>query len=324
MRNRILRCGAFLAVLMVLLVVAGLLFLPKDTTYDAGMPKLDANGVLGEPANTLDVIFLGDSEAYCAFIPLRIWENSGIASYVVSTMGQKNYETPEYLHRAFSRQSPKIVVLDTNVLYQSDAKTELVNYAAEAAMPLIRYHDRWKSLNANDWFHLPEYTGQIRDRGYHHRYDVEPASTEEYMIYDDGQEPLPGTSKLVLRYMKYYCEHHGAKLLLVTTPNTLNWDYCRHNAMEAAAQELGLEYLDMNLMTEEIPIDWNTDTLDEGDHLNYFGAVKVSDYMTGYLIKTGLFEDKRQDEQYSRWNKNVRSFHRVLKKAELPNPPYNG
>ena len=68
------------------------------------------------------------------------------------------------------------------------------------------------------------------------------------------------------------------------------------------ADSLGITYLDLNLMPEEVPIDWETDTKDKGDHMNITGARKVSDFMGQWLAETGLFEDKRSWEAYSQWN----------------------
>lgn len=44
----------------------------------------------------------------------------------------------------------------------------------------------------------------------------------------------------------------------------------------------------MNTLREEIPINWNTDTRDKGDHLNYFGAVKATEYFGKYLEEKGF------------------------------------
>lgn len=40
----------------------------------------------------------------------------------------------------------------------------------------------------------------------------------------------------------------------------------RHNEVQALADALAVPYLDLNLNTEELGIDWNLDTLDGGDH----------------------------------------------------------
>ena len=105
-----------------------------------------------------------------------------------------------------------------------------------------------------------------------------------------------------------FCREQGAQLVLFSSPSTANWDYLRHNAVAQFAKELGVEYIDMNLMTQEIPIDWETDTRDRGDHLNHDGAEKVSLWLGSYLADTGLFEDKRTWEAYTAWNDCLADF----------------
>ena len=61
-------------------------------------------------------------------------------------------------------------------------------------------------------------------------------------------------------------------------------------------------------MQEEVPIDWETDTKDKGDHMNITGARKVSDFMGRWLAETGLFEDKRSQEAYSQWNQFLQEY----------------
>ena len=66
----------------------------------------------------------------------------------------------------------------------------------------------------------------------------------------------------------------------------------------------------MNLMREEIPIDWSKDTRDGGDHVNYFGAEKVSAYLGKYLSGTGLFKNRRSDPAYAQWEVNLKDFNK--------------
>ena len=75
--------------LALLLLLAGLVFMPKSNTKEAGIIDAAANGILGEPENTVDTLFLGDSLAYSAFIPMHIWEETGSTSYVCSTGEQQ-------------------------------------------------------------------------------------------------------------------------------------------------------------------------------------------------------------------------------------------
>ena len=77
--------------------------------------------------------------------------------------------------------------------------------------------------------------------------------------------------------------------------------------------DLGIDFIDMNLLTEEIPIDWNHDTRDKGDHLNYKGACKVTTYLASYLNNTGLFTSHKEDPEFSDWVEDYKLFEEEIK-----------
>ena len=64
---------------------------------------------------------------------------------------------------------------------------------------------------------------------------------------------------------------------------------------------MGCEYIDLNLKNDTLKINWETDTRDAGDHLNYRGAVKVSDYLAKYLKSSGKLIDHRGEADYKLW-----------------------
>ena len=124
---------------------------------------------------------------------------------------------------------------------------------------------------------------------------------------------MPLISQWYLRAFDRFCEERGVALILVSTPSTTNWDYYYHNGVTIMAEALDIPYIDMNLMSQEIPIDWQTDNYDGGDHLNYYGATKVTSYMGEYLHNTGLFTDKRGDAAFQQWDLALADFNsRIL------------
>lgn len=308
MRNHMLRAAVFFAVLLILLAAASYVLQPKNNTETAGIHDPDANGILAEPENTIDVLFLGDSEAYCAFAPLEIWQEQGITSYVCSTTDQKMYQTEEFLRSAFRNQSPKIVILETHILYRDYGRTDAISQKAEQLLPVFRYHNRWKSLRAKDWYAPVQYTGIRRDKGFHLVRTVAAADTTGYMEPSEDTAPIPSKNITHVKNILSFCRERGATLVLVSSPSTLNWNSMRHNSVSALAEELGISYLDLNLMPREVPIDWERDTLDHGDHMNFIGAQKVSRYLGRRLSETGLFEDKRPLEAYAPWNRMLEDY----------------
>ena len=86
-----------------------------------------------------------------------------------------------------------------------------------------------------------------------------------------------------LKNIRALCEKNGAQLILISSPSAKNWNYPNHNGIAALAAEMGLTYIDMNLMQDQLKIDWQVDTKDAGDHMNWDGAQKVSRWLAGYL-----------------------------------------
>ena len=69
----------------------------------------------------------------------------------------------------------------------------------------------------------------------------------------------------------------------------------------------------MNMVDSKVDIDWNKDTRDAGDHLNYSGAVKVTKSLGEYINKNYDLPDNRNNPEYVKWNE---SLTRYLKKVE--------
>ena len=68
-------------------------------------------------------------------------------------------------------------------------------------------------------------------------------------------------------------------------------------------------------MQEEVPIDWEVDTRDKGDHLNHTGATQVTSYLGKYLTTTRDLKDHRLDKKYENWNKSLDSYIKTIETA---------
>lgn len=307
---------SFILILILLLVVASKVLEPKNNSQKDGILDFRANGILSEPKNTIDVLFLGDSEPYCSVIPTKIWEKYGITSYVCATKGQKLLYSMEFLKTAFERQSPKVVFLDANAVFRKTKYSSDIYIKAGEKLPVLRYHDRWKTLKQSDWSLNSDYRQKNHSKGYMLRLQVDPIEPHEYMKKTDREEKIPQKNRLYLKKIHEFCKLNKAKLIIYSTPSTLNWNYARHNGITQFAKKLGVPYVDLALLTDEIPIDWSTDTCDKGDHLNYNGAVKVTEYLGKYINDLHTFRNKHGIDEYSEWDISANKFNKFLKKAK--------
>lgn len=306
--KNIIGSAAFIAILAVLLIVSSIIVKPGSTVKVNALQDPLVNGILAENKNSIDVVFLGDSESYSAFIPLKIWRDRGITSYVCGTSSQELCYSYELLTKSFKTQKPKIVVLETNAIFRNFSRSSVISTKAQGLFAVFRYHDRWKSLQPKSWALSADKTYDDRSKGYLYNTTMNGASVDGYMAATDEKEPISSENSKYVEKIRDYCRKNGAELVLVSVPSTKNWDMRKHNAVTELSKKLGIEYIDMNLLGGEIPIDWKRDTRDRGDHMNFTGAMKVSAYMGDFFASKNVFRDKRNDAAYKDWNDYAAEF----------------
>lgn len=301
-----------------LLAAASHVVMPKNNQAEFGQVKPKANGFRGEPAHTLDVVFLGDSEAFSSFSSLQLWGEQGITSYVSATSAQRLYYTRSMLQSVLATQSPKVVVLETNCIFAPFDLSNAVGHALQDIFPVFEYHNRWKSLRIEDFTAEVRATWTDALKGFNTTSTVKAASAESvanHMAASDEQADLPALNRWYLEDIARICREHGAKLVLMSVPSTVNWNMPRHNRIVEAARELGFDYYDLNLGDTKVDIDWSTDTRDGGDHLNIAGAQKVTAAVGALLRTVYQLPDHRGDDDYSAWSEAYGRYPALL--AEL-------
>ena len=310
--KRILAWLLFLAGLAGLLVIASRIFIPKNNDALSGMEQARANGILAEPPQSIDVLILGDSEAYTAFSPLLLWKETGYTSYTCGTNSQRLPYTKTMLERALEKQRPKLVILETLAIYRPIKLDTMASDEAAKYLPIFRYHDRWKNLQWQDFTTAPiTATEQAPYKGHAYNAAVDPCLNIDYMA--PTQEPaaaIPLVNQYYVRAIQELCESHGAQFMLLSTPSPVNWNYPRHAGIAALAEELGCDYLDLNL--EDLGIDWTQDTFDKGDHLNHFGAVKATQFLARYLRDRDGLTDRHQDPAYAGWHESLKAYEALF------------
>lgn len=259
----------FTAGMTALLLIFSYIFMPKNNMKDHGMEESRANGILGEKNNTIDILVIGDSESYTSIIPLHIWRDTGYTSYICGTGGQTLDYTEVMLKRCFQYQTPKIVILETNAIYRDQTWENLAYTKICNLFPVFRYHNRWKRLEWRDFYQPVEFTWTDDQKGFQFSTQIQSGTNTDHMKSSKKAALIPETNLFCLKSIKQLCDENGARLLLLSTPSIVNWNDARHKGISELAEELNCDYIDMNLLVKEIPIDWNKDTKDKGDHFSF-------------------------------------------------------
>lgn len=297
----------FLILILLLAAVSGWIerIMRSDDAYVQERNK-SIYRILGEKENNVDVLVLGDSLSFSSVSPMLWWKNYGITGYVCGQPDQRMQEAYYMLKTAYTTQSPKLVILETNAMFRSKSLIPEIGDCIEAYgsryISIFRGHDVWKSVLYGKTYPDENY------KGYAFRDQVVAYEGGEYMQKTDEKEAVSDVVIFYLNRIYAFCRKNGAELLLISAPSPENYNYARHNSIEAYAAQKGIPYLDLNLETDEIGIDWQTDSLDTGDHLNCSGADKVTRYLGRYLAENYNLPDHRSDIEYQDWNDELTRY----------------
>ena len=312
MKTKIIKVISFTIVLIILLLITSHILMPKDNTEEAGMHDYEANGILAEKEDTIDLLVLGDSEAFTSITPMQIWNDYGYTSYVCCSTAQTMPESIIFLIKALQKQKPKMIILEASNIYTAPEReehfTQLINYV----FPVFEYHDRWKYLKENDWFGEVKYDTVNDLKGYHFTKDIKEAQPNQKMKPTDETQPIPKANKIYIKLLKKYCEMNDINLSIIRTPTTFSWDYKSYNGVKQFTDAEQIEYLDLNLMNDKLNIDWKHDSKDGGDHLNHYGAVKNTKFIGEFVKNKNLLTDHRSEGKYSDWNRSYEEYKKIV------------
>lgn len=213
--------------------------------------------------------------------------------------------------------------------------------------PMLRYHSRWTELTDDDFTSIGADRryfgkgGQISSVMSKSDISVEQMNdvVEELMadtkkkehIYDNGefleQEQdsrlynisVPEKNIEWLKKIYNLCKENGIELLAVKVPAVSlpqlyggAWTIEKYQNTRAICNEYEISYYDL-LYDADININWESDTSDEGKHLNLYGAQKVSSCIGRYLNENYELENSNDNM----WDEELALYKRVRRIAML-------
>ncbi len=333
--------------IITVVVAAAILYLLQELLMPKYMTETKEGAMIQEyyaNAGGNDVIFVGDCEVYENFSPITMWEEYGITSYIRGSAQQLIWQTYYLMEETFKYETPQVMVFNVlEMKYDTPASTgassqrEAYNrmtldgmkwskykwdsiYASMTEeekskdgvwsyiFPILRYHDRWSDITTEDFKFLFS-REPVTDNGYLMQVKVNPVGDEYPVIplvdYTFGDNAYYYLDKIV-----ELCEEHGTQLVLIKAPSLSpiwydEWD----QQMVDYANEHGLLYINFLDKIDEVGIDWNTDTYDQGLHLNVYGAEKLSRYFGKILSEQLGVQDHRSDAEISaKWEEKCETY----------------
>jgi len=280
---------------------------------------------LCEPEDSIDVLFLGSSFAYCSWNPGVIYDESGLTGYVMGGSEQTPAITYWYLREALRTQSPSAVVLEGTSLffdrYMNYTQQNLVympwgmNRARailECAEPELKtglffdlyfYHDRWKEHTSEDVKRVMR-TPQA---------DLLKGHTAVETVFDqlDGgpwvrdmeqSEEVYAQNLQDFSRIDALCREKGIPLIVTINPTYSPFTQEVYDRLEQDLKNIdpSVEFYNWSGSFEEIGIDV-TQQLYDNMHLNYRGAYIFSRWTGQFLLDWGLTPRPQTPENTKAW-----------------------
>ena len=338
--NKVLKCIIFLILGIFIFQVLSYIFVPKwIDPIDPATARIKE--YYNEKPNTIDVIFVGNSETSMGYSPITVWQKYGITSYNYGSSYQTTQIAYYKLQECLKYQNPKIILLETNSFFDIASNEEanrkvLNNFKLDdvtlnaildknvdldnrlsCVFPLLRFHSRWNQLQSNDFkislkkeFQTVQYKGMpmnVKKSAYN--------GDKDYMREKGKIEKIPEKNLNYVEKIIKLCEDKKIKLFMVEIPKTI-WSLEKNKAIIELANNYGIDFIDFNLMQNQISLDWNNDTYDAGGHMNVYGAEKVSSYIGQVLSEKYNLEDHRNNKEIADdWNETARRYEE--RKLEL-------
>ncbi len=287
-----------------------------------------------------DVLFIGDCELYENITPAVLWEEYGISSYIRGSAQQLIWQSYYLLEDTLRYEKPKVVVFNVLAMQYDEPQKEAYNrmsiegmrwspakvrnilasetegeHLIEYVFPLLRYHSRITQLEAEDWKYL-FHRDPVTYSGYYMRVDVRPAENLP-PAKPLGDYRFGDNAYAYLDKIREKCEEEGIELVLMKAPSLYPYWYEEWDEqMENYAQEHDLCYINFLDRTEEIGLDYRTDTYDAGLHLNLSGAEKLTRAVGSLLTERCGLTDRRGDPALDAiWAKRLARYHADVEAA---------
>lgn len=326
-----IRIICFLLVLSFVLLGANALLKPKN---DDGIYDMELFYEL--PEDSVDVLFLGSSHAYCGFNTGVLWREHGIPSFVLAGSQQPMWNSYHCLLEALKTQKPKLVVLEGYMTYidtpyrddsmvirntfgmkMSKNRIEAIKASAPKEnwlgffLAYTQYHTRYNDLKMEDV--LP-YQGKSWYKDW--KGTTLKDNVQEFGIPDilnvTQCDPLQERTEEYYRKIMELCREANIPLLVAVAPYvTTPEKQARFNRAAEIAEEYGVPFVDYNRKYKEFGMDFAKDMADEG-HLNAAGGAKFTAALAEYILENYALEDRRGDARLSTWDADAEHIYKVL------------
>ena len=115
--RKLMRAICFCLIFVTLFVFLSGAFIPRTGTTEDGMESRISKAYRGEPRDSIDTVFIGNSDIYRAISPVDLFHQTGITSAIAGRPNKQLSEVPGDIRDILRYQNPKTIVLETDCMF---------------------------------------------------------------------------------------------------------------------------------------------------------------------------------------------------------------
>ena len=352
-----IKAFVFIIILIIIICVLNRVFSPVGSSEGGWYVAGAMRDMYKQDKNTIDVLYVGDSNVYTGISPLEIYNNIGVTGFSASTPGQDTIGSYYVAKEFFKTQSPKVIMLDTGEFFTTEefftelstrSEIDYMNFSLDKLdlineeyfdfdikeklsflFPIIRFHDRYQRLSEFDIRKLVQ-KSEISYKGY--LYDIktnkyEKKGKDNYEKYKEYKEKRNTENITKAFNIEEYAKEKISELNELCKQHNCELVLITMPTTDERAIEKNEVFKDyakeiglkyVNFNFEvDEPIDWETDTQDKGAHLNIKGAEKVGKYISKFLSENFNLENKKEKPEYKKWNEVLQAYNERKKEDNV-------
>lgn len=337
MRKTVAKIVCFCLLLVCILGYADRIFAVK---YSDGIYSVTK--FYEQKENTVDVLVLGSSHAFVDINTGVLWDEYGIASYILAGAVQPMWNTYYYLKEALKTQTPELIVLeayntklerdyadDSTIIKNtfgmkwSKDKLDAIRVSApkerwaEFLLSYIQYHTRYTELSGEDFLQNKGNALYENWKGFGCGMGTTAFEMRDISDVLERKQMGEKTEEYYRKTIELALDNDIPLLIVVSPYAEISAErQAAYNTASDIAREYDVPFIDYNLLYEEIGMDFSCDALD-GGHLNYKGSRKYTEALGSYIKENYDITDRRGDKNYESWEADAKYISAMIKNFEL-------
>lgn len=274
--------------------------------------------IIQDQRRKLSLLSIGNSDLYSGLNPMQLWHDYGITAFNISAPMQNMKLSYYMLKYALMVQKPKCLLIEVDQFFEERESIEYDGYeytALSCCYPLYRGSEQWDKIKNEKFIKEENSTHRINYLGFYDNREIKKyRGGFDYMKKTNKREKLPSLTKEYLPQILSLAKQNDCQILFVQFPSQSSWNWAKYNTVKDIAQEYQIPYLDFNVSQYNTGFSWLTDSRDGGNHLNYYGAKKMTKYMGEYLKEHYTLEDDRHNPEYQDYEEIYKKYQQNFMK----------